>query len=61
MLNQVLTMILRHEVRASGGTIIPITAETICLHGDGDDPVKFASIIRRALEQHEIAVAAPWF
>jgi len=61
MLNQVLTMILRHEVRAPGGTIVPITAETICLHGDGDDPVKFASIIRRALEQHDIAVAAPWF
>jgi 5-oxoprolinase (ATP-hydrolysing) subunit A len=61
MLSQVLTMILRHRVRTSGGTIIPITAETICLHGDGDDPVNFASIIRKALQQHEIAVAAPWF
>jgi 5-oxoprolinase (ATP-hydrolysing) subunit A len=59
MLNQVLTMIRRHEVRATDGTSIPITAETICLHGDGDDPVKFASIIRSALEQHEITVRVP--
>jgi UPF0271 protein len=59
MLNQVLTMIRSHQLRTSGGAIIPISAETICLHGDGDDPVKFASIIRGALEQHEINVAAP--
>ncbi|HLX67540.1 MAG TPA: 5-oxoprolinase subunit PxpA [Puia sp.] len=59
MLNQVLTMIGRHQVRTRDGTIIRITAETICLHGDGDDPVKFASIIRGALERHEINVAAP--
>jgi UPF0271 protein len=59
MLNQVLTMIRRHRVRTPNGTIIPITAETICLHGDGDDPVKFASIIRGALDQHGIIVAAP--
>jgi UPF0271 protein len=59
MLNQVLTMIRIHQVRTLNGTVIPITAETICLHGDGDDPVKFASIIRGALDQHEIIVAAP--
>jgi UPF0271 protein len=59
MLNQVLTMIRLHQVKSMGGTIIPISAETICLHGDGDDPVKFASIIRSALDQNEIIVAAP--
>jgi UPF0271 protein len=59
MLNQVLTMIRRHQVKSMGGTIIPIIAETICLHGDGDDPVKFASIIRSALDQNEMIVAAP--
>jgi UPF0271 protein len=59
MLNQVLIMIRRHQVRTPNGAIVPITAETICLHGDGDDPVKFASIIRSALEQHEIIIAAP--
>jgi len=59
MLNQVLTMIQRHQVKSMGGTIIPITAGTICLHGDGDDPVKFASIIRSALDRDEIIVAAP--
>jgi UPF0271 protein len=59
MLNQVLTMILRHQVRTPNGAIVPIAAETICLHGDGDDPIKFASIIRSALERHGITVAAP--
>jgi 5-oxoprolinase (ATP-hydrolysing) subunit A len=59
MLNQVLTMIRQHEVWTTDGSSIPITAETICLHGDGDDPVKFASIIRSALEQHEISVRVP--
>ncbi|HUB62590.1 MAG TPA: 5-oxoprolinase subunit PxpA [Puia sp.] len=59
MLNQVLTMVGRQQVRTSEGKTIPIIAETICLHGDGDDPVKFASIIRRALDQHEITVGAP--
>jgi UPF0271 protein len=61
MLNQVLTMLRRQQVRTATGVTIPITAETICLHGDGDDPVKFASIIRASLQQHEIAVAAPAF
>jgi 5-oxoprolinase (ATP-hydrolysing) subunit A len=59
MLNQVLTMIRRGEVKSVEGAVIPISAETICLHGDGDDPVKFASIIRSALDSNEIIVAAP--
>ena len=59
MLNQVLIMIRRHQVRTPNGAIVPINAETICLHGDGDDPVKFASIIRSALDHDEIIVAAP--
>jgi UPF0271 protein len=59
MLNQVLTMLRRHQVRTVNGVSIPISPGTICLHGDGDNAVKFASIIRGALQQHEIAVAAP--
>jgi 5-oxoprolinase (ATP-hydrolysing) subunit A len=59
MLNQVLTMIRRRQVKSIEGSVIPITAETICLHGDGDDPVKFASIIRSAMDSNEIIVAAP--
>jgi UPF0271 protein len=59
MLNQVLTMIRSRQVKSIEGSDIPITAETICLHGDGDDPVKFASIIRGAMDSNEIIVAAP--
>ena len=59
MLNQVLTMIRSRQVKSIEGAVIPITAETICLHGDGADPVKFASIIRSAMDSNEIIVAAP--
>jgi UPF0271 protein len=59
MLNQVLTMVRHGQVRTITGLPIPIAAESICLHGDGEDAVKFASIIRSALRQHEIAVHAP--
>jgi len=59
MLNQVLTMVRYRKVRTMTGMFIPMTADSICLHGDGEDAVNFASIIRAALRQHEIAVNAP--
>jgi UPF0271 protein len=58
MLFQVLTMIKRGQVRASTGSFIPIVADSVCLHGDGDHAVKFATILRRELERKGIAVAA---
>ena len=59
MLYQVLTMVQHRQVRAASGTVIPITAGTICLHGDGEYAVKFATILRGELERNGIQVAAP--
>ncbi|HEV3414078.1 MAG TPA: 5-oxoprolinase subunit PxpA [Puia sp.] len=59
MLEQVLMMVQGHHVRSSAQTLIPITAETICLHGDGDHAVKFATILHGELERNGIKVAVP--
>jgi UPF0271 protein len=59
MMFQVLSMVKHQQVRITSGTIIAISAETICLHGDGDQAVKFASIIRGELDRHQITVAVP--
>ena len=59
MLYQVLTMVRSRQVRTAAGEVIPITAETICLHGDGDQAVPFASILRSELERNGIKVAVP--
>jgi 5-oxoprolinase (ATP-hydrolysing) subunit A len=59
MLNQVLTMIRHGQVRAMTGTLIPVMADSICLHGDGGNAVKFARILRDELERNGIQVAAP--
>jgi 5-oxoprolinase (ATP-hydrolysing) subunit A len=60
MLSQVLTMVRHRQVRAISGTLIPIRTDSICLHGDGDHAVKFATILRGELERNGIQVAAPW-
>jgi UPF0271 protein len=46
---QVYDMAVRGKVRALDGTEIPILAQTICLHGDGDHAVEFAKTVAAAL------------
>lgn len=53
---QVLSMVVRGVVRTTAGHEMPITAETICLHGDGPNPVAVAQRVRSALEGAGIAV-----
>lgn len=45
------------RVRATDGIYVPVHAETICLHGDGDHAVEFARAIRRGLADASIIVA----
>ncbi len=47
--SQVMEMIELGTVAATGGEMIPITAETICIHGDGPNAVTFARSIRNTL------------
>ncbi len=53
---QALAMILQKQVKAVDGTIIPIVADTICLHGDGNHAVEFAEIIQQTLKENNIEI-----
>ena len=55
---QVLQMVQRGSVRTTSGVEIPITAETICLHGDRPDAVEFAQQLREELAAAGVAVKA---
>lgn len=51
-------MIERKQVRTNTGKLIPILADTVCLHGDGKHAVEFAAAIRQILSQMHIAIKA---
>ncbi len=53
---QVLRMVREGVVRATDGTDVPIKADTVCLHGDGPNPVAFARRLRADLHAEGIAV-----
>jgi UPF0271 protein len=44
-------------VEATDGSLLDLRPDTLCLHGDGADPVGFARAIRAALAEAGIAVA----
>jgi 5-oxoprolinase (ATP-hydrolysing) subunit A len=50
---QVLQMVKEGTVTSVSGKTIPITAETICIHGDGKYAVEFAKAIHNILTQSE--------
>lgn len=52
-------MVLESKVRATDGTELPISAGTVCLHGDGPHAVTFALRLRRELLAVGIKLAAP--
>jgi 5-oxoprolinase (ATP-hydrolysing) subunit A len=53
---QVIQIVKDHSVSAVQGEKVPLTAETICLHGDGENAVTFAMSIREGLTQNGIKV-----
>jgi UPF0271 protein len=58
MIQQVLQMIKERTVTSVTGKKIPITADTICIHGDGTHAVEFAGTIHQALKQNDIGIKA---
>ena len=50
-LDQVMQMVNNGTVTTISGKIIPIVADTICIHGDGKYAVAFAKKIHQALQQ----------
>ena len=55
---QVLQMVKEGTVTSTNGKKIPIAAETICIHGDGDHAVEFAKAINQALKAEGIEIRA---
>ncbi|MBV9217463.1 MAG: LamB/YcsF family protein [Acidobacteria bacterium] len=54
---QALSMIQKHSVTAVDGTIVNLTADTICLHGDGSHAVEFATALRDGLSSNGVKIA----
>ncbi|MCA1622958.1 MAG: LamB/YcsF family protein [Acidobacteria bacterium] len=55
---QVLQMIMKQTVTAVSGENISLKAETICIHGDGENALKFAAAIGQKLIENKIAIRA---
>jgi len=55
---QVLQMVKEGTVISVSGKKIPIVAETICIHGDGEHAVEFAKAIHKALKAEGIEIRA---
>ena len=56
---QVLQMIIEGTVTTGTGKLIPVLAETICIHGDENNALAFARVISSALKKENIRVAPP--
>lgn len=56
---QVLQMVTRQEVTTQSGKIIPLKAETICIHGDGAHALEYARAIHTALLHHHLTIQHP--
>jgi UPF0271 protein len=54
-----LAMIEQGYVTALSGKRVPVSADTLCLHGDQPGAVAFAKAIRKAFADKGITVAAP--
>ncbi len=55
---QVLRMMRVGLVKATDGTDVPIRADTVCVHGDGPDPVAFAHRLRGELTKAGVELKA---
>lgn len=49
-------MVLDQQVTTLEGTRLPVTADSICIHGDGPHAVDFARVVRQALDAAGVAV-----
>jgi UPF0271 protein len=58
-LAQVLQMIKEQRVESVTGKTIPISAETICIHGDGPHALSFVQQINTALQATSIKIQSP--
>jgi UPF0271 protein len=55
-LTQVLQMVKEQRVTIAGGRQIVLSADTLCLHGDGAHAVDFARLIHRRMTEEQIQI-----
>ena len=55
---RVLRMVCEHEVVASDGTVVPLNADSVCVHGDSPSAVAMARAVRARLESEGVAIRA---
>ena len=58
-LAQVRRLLRDGSVVARDGSVVPLRADTLCLHGDRADAVAFAGALRAALESEGVDLRAP--
>lgn len=56
--HQVIRMVKEGKVQSQQGTDISLKADTVCIHGDGENALLFARLIRETLEAAEVTVQA---
>jgi 5-oxoprolinase (ATP-hydrolysing) subunit A len=54
-----LRVVQQHQMPTLNGADLSLTAQTICLHGDGPLALSFAEVIARELKHHHILVGPP--
>jgi len=57
-IKQVLQMVKTQTVTATNGEVISLTAETICIHGDGENALELAIAINSELRKNGIQIQA---
>lgn len=55
-ISQVLQMIIEGKVTSTDGETVPIKADTVCIHGDGANALKFAQKINAELTKRGIKI-----
>ena len=57
-IERVLSMVLEKKVKAITGKEIPIQADSICVHGDGEKALLFVEKLRKTLEKEGVTIEA---
>lgn len=57
-LNQTLEMVLHGRVKSVSGEYARVQAQTVCLHGDGEQALQFARALRAAFIAHGVMISA---
>ncbi len=56
---QTLAIVCQQKVQATSGTIMPLSAQTVCVHGDNEHAGNLLRAVRTALEDVGVTIAAP--